>query len=96
MDARADERWFFPGIALAISATAFAGFAITYLGPLATGAYPAVSWAVHAHGVVYLIWCALLPVQATLARRVWTIGSCWTVKPRSGPRAAWPTLPKSE
>ena len=37
MDTRPDGRWFFPGIALAISATAFAGFAITYLGPLAAG-----------------------------------------------------------
>ena len=73
MDTRPDGRWFFPGIALAISATAFAGFAITYLGPLAAGAYPAVSWAVHAHGVVCLIWCALLPVQATLARRAFAV-----------------------
>jgi len=28
-----------------------------------------VSWAVHAHGVVFLAWCAFLPLQATLARR---------------------------
>lgn len=61
--------WFFPGLALAISLTAFAGFALTYLGPLATGTYAKVSWAVHAHGIVYLAWCAFLPVQATLARR---------------------------
>jgi hypothetical protein len=69
MDSRIDGKWFFPALALAISLTAFAGFATTYLGPLAAGAYPAVSWAVHAHGIVYLIWCALLPIQATLARR---------------------------
>lgn len=69
MDSRPTGAWFFPGVALAISVTAFAGFAITYLGPLAAGAYPAVSWAVHAHGIVYLVWCLLLPVQATLARR---------------------------
>jgi len=73
MDSRADGRWFFPGVALAISVTAFAGFAITYLGPLAAGAYPAVSWAVHAHGVVYLLWCLLLPIQATLARRAFAV-----------------------
>ena len=61
--------WFFPGLALAISLTAFAGFAITYLGPLASGTYERVSWAVHAHGIVCLLWCALLPVQAALATR---------------------------
>lgn len=60
---------FFPVLALAISVTAFAGFAITYLGPLAARTYPEVSWAVHAHGIVFLMWCAFLPIQATLARR---------------------------
>lgn len=70
MDGR--REWFFPGLALAISLTAFAGFATTYLGPLAAGTYDKVSWAVHAHGIVYLIWCAFLPVQATLARRAFT------------------------
>ncbi|MDI6625741.1 MAG: hypothetical protein QME55_13500 [Brevundimonas sp.] len=65
--------WFFPGLALAISLTAFAGFALTYLGPLAAGTYAPVSWAVHAHGVVYLAWCAVLPVQATLARRAFAV-----------------------
>lgn len=60
---------FFPILASAISLTAFAGFAITYLWPLATRTYPEASWAVHAHGIVYLTWCALLPIQAFLARR---------------------------
>lgn len=60
---------FYPALALAVSVTAFVGFAFTYLGPLAVGTYPPVSWAVHAHGVVYLAWCAFLPVQATLASR---------------------------
>ena len=73
MDSRPTGAWFFPGVALAISVTAFAGFATTYMGPLATGAYPAVSWAVHAHGIVYLVWCLLLPVQATLARRAFAV-----------------------
>lgn len=63
------ERLQFPVLALAIALTAFAGFSLTYLGPLATGAYPDVSWAVHAHGIIYLAWCALLPVQALLAKR---------------------------
>ena len=65
--------WFFPALALAISLTAFTGFAFTYLGPLAAGTYAPVSWAVHAHGIVYLAWCALLPVQATLARRAFAV-----------------------
>lgn len=65
--------WFFPALALAISLTAFAGFALTYLGPLATGTYAPVSWAVHAHGIACLVWCALLPVQATLARRAFAV-----------------------
>lgn len=73
MTASARHDWFFPALALAISATAFGGFAITYLGPLATGTYPDVSWTVHAHGVVYLVWCALLPVQAFLARRAFAV-----------------------
>ncbi|ESQ90162.1 hypothetical protein ABAC460_10450 [Asticcacaulis sp. AC460] len=64
---------FYPALALAISLTAFAGFAITYLGPLATRTYPDVSWAVHAHGIVYLGWCAFLPIQASLARRAFTV-----------------------
>ncbi len=67
------ERLQFPALALAIALTAFAGFSLTYLGPLATGAYPQVSWAVHAHGLVYLAWCVLLPIQAVLARRAFRL-----------------------
>lgn len=69
MQPKTERGLFFPLLALAISATAFAGFSITYLGPLAAGKYPPVSWSVHAHGIVYLAWCLLLPVQALLARR---------------------------
>lgn len=68
----AKRDWFYPALALAISLTAFLGFAFTYLGPLATSTYPQVSWAVHAHGIVYLAWCALLPIQASLAWRAFT------------------------
>ncbi len=64
---------FFPLLALAISLTAFTGFFFTYLGPLAAGTYEKVSWAVHAHGIVYLVWCAFLPVQASLARRAFRL-----------------------
>jgi hypothetical protein len=68
----ANRDLFYPALALAISLTAFLGFAFTYLGPLATSTYPEVSWAVHAHGVVYLAWCVFLPIQASLARRAFT------------------------
>jgi hypothetical protein len=64
---------FYPALALAISLTAFAGFAFTYIGPIAVGDYPPASWAVHAHGLVYLAWCAFLPVQASLATRAFNI-----------------------
>ncbi len=73
MASSAKRDLFYPALALAISLTAFLGFAFTYLGPLATNTYPKVSWAVHAHGIVYLAWCAFLPIQATLARRAFTV-----------------------
>jgi hypothetical protein len=57
---------FYPVVMLAISATAILGFTFTYLGPLMTGTYPTVSWMTHAHGIVFLAWCVLLPVQASL------------------------------
>lgn len=57
---------FYPLLALAISATAVLGFTFTYLGPLLTGTYPAAPWATHVHGIVFLAWCVLLPVQASL------------------------------
>jgi hypothetical protein len=57
---------FYPLLALAISATAILGFTFTYFGPLMTGTYPPVSWATHAHGIVFIAWCVLLPIQASL------------------------------
>ncbi len=73
MTASAKREVFYPVIALAIALTAFVGFAFTYLGPLAAGTYPKASWSVHAHGIVYLTWCALLPVQAFLARHAFAL-----------------------
>lgn len=73
METSARRELFYPLLALSISVTAFAGFAITYLWPLATNTYPEVSWAVHAHGIVYLAWCVFLPVQASLARRAFNV-----------------------
>jgi hypothetical protein len=63
---RPQRSLFYPLLALAISVTAILGFTFTYFGPLATGTYPQVSWATHAHGIVFLAWCVLLPVQASL------------------------------
>lgn len=72
--ARLGERdLFYPALCLVISLTTFAGFTFTYLGPLATSTYPEVSWAVHAHGIVYLAWCVFLPIQASLAKRAFNV-----------------------
>jgi len=65
--------FFYPALCLAISLTTFAGFTFTYLGPLATSTYPEVSWAEHAHGIVYLAWCVFLPIQASLAKRAFAV-----------------------
>lgn len=66
MSNRQRRSLFYPLLALAISATAILGFTFTYFGPLMTGTYPAVSWATHAHGIAFLAWCVLLPIQASL------------------------------
>ena len=60
------SRWFYSGITLAISATAFIGFYFTYFAPIATGNYPTVSPAIHVHGWSFFIWYLLLPLQAIL------------------------------
>lgn len=73
MSSSAKPGLFYPALALSISLTAFLGFAFTYLGPLATSTYPEVSWAVHAHGIVYLAWCVFLPIQASLSRRAFAV-----------------------
>jgi hypothetical protein len=53
-------------MAVAISLTAFTGFAFTYFGPVLRGAYPAVSPMIHLHGWSFFAWYLLLPVQALL------------------------------
>jgi hypothetical protein len=57
---------FYLAMAVAISVTAFTGFAFTYLGPLFRGAYPAVSPMIHLHGWSFFAWYLLLPLQALL------------------------------
>lgn len=71
-------------MAVAISVTAFTGFAFTYFGPLLRGAYPEVSPMVHLHGWSFFAWYLLLPLQALLitagARRLhMTLGSASVV-----------------
>jgi hypothetical protein len=58
-------------MAVAISMTAFTGFAFTYFGPVLRAEYPAVSPVVHVHGWSFFAWYLLLPLQAVLitARR---------------------------
>lgn len=57
---------FYLVMAVAISLTAFTGFAFTYFGPVIRGAYPAVSPVVHVHGWSFFVWYLLLPLQALL------------------------------
>jgi hypothetical protein len=58
--------WFYFGLALAMSVTAYWGFAYTYFTPVLAGAYPAVSPAIHVHGWSFFLWFVLLPLQALL------------------------------
>ncbi|MEX0708924.1 MAG: hypothetical protein WD078_13245 [Woeseia sp.] len=58
--------WFYLGMAVAISVTAFTGFVFTYFGPVLRGQYPAVSPFVHVHGWSFFAWYLLLPLQALL------------------------------
>lgn len=75
---------FYLAMAVAISLTAFTGFAFTYFGPVMRGEYPAVSPVVHVHGWSFFAWYLLLPLQALLItagrRRVhMTLGSASVV-----------------
>jgi hypothetical protein len=60
------RRWFYLGLALAMSVTVFWGFSYTYFRPILAGAYPDVSTAVHVHGWSFFLWFLLLPLQALL------------------------------
>ncbi|MBL0179038.1 MAG: hypothetical protein IPP98_07930 [Gemmatimonadetes bacterium] len=59
-------------LCLALSATVFYGFSITYFQPMLVGAYPESSATVHLHGWTFFLYYLLLPLQACLirARRV--------------------------
>jgi hypothetical protein len=58
--------WIYLGLALAMSVTAYWGFAYTYFIPVLAGVYPPVSPAIHVHGWSFFLWFLLLPVQALL------------------------------
>jgi len=75
---------FYLGMAVAISMTAFTGFAFTYFGPVLQGEYPAVSPMIHVHGWSFFAWYLLVPLQALLItagrRRIhMTLGSASVV-----------------
>lgn len=53
-------------MAVAISLTAFTGFAFTYFGPLLRGEYPTAPPLIHVHGWSFFAWYLLLPMQALL------------------------------
>jgi hypothetical protein len=55
-------------LCLAISATAYYGFSITYFGPMLAGEYPDSSATVHLHGWTFFLWYLLLPLQSGLIK----------------------------
>jgi hypothetical protein len=55
-------------LCLAISATAYYGFSITYFGPMLAGEYPKASPTVHLHGWTFFLWYLLLPLQSGLIK----------------------------
>jgi len=68
------ERWFFGGMAVALTATVIAGFAPTYYLTELTERPFALTPLLHIHGAVFTAWMLMLVVQTTLisveARRV--------------------------
>jgi hypothetical protein len=55
-------------LCLALSATVFYGFSITYFQPMLAGTYDKVSPTVHLHGWTFFLFYLLLPLQAYLIR----------------------------
>lgn len=67
MPVRRTHPWIYLGLALAMSVTAYWGFAYTYFMPVFAGTYPAeVPGVVHVHGWSFFLWFLLLPIQAAL------------------------------
>lgn len=63
------DHYFYPSLAILISATGFAGFAFTYFGPILQGTYPPTGVALHVHGWSFFLWYLLFPLQAVLMAR---------------------------
>lgn len=55
------------GLVLVMAAFVFAGFGMTYIGPITVGTRPPDPPIVHLHGLVFFSWILLLIVQAALA-----------------------------
>ena len=55
-------------LCLAVSATAYYGFSLTYFGPMLAGEYPEASPTVHLHGWTFFLWYLLLPLQSGLIK----------------------------
>lgn len=60
------DHFFYPALAILISATGFAGFSFTYFGPIIGGTYPPSGAALHLHGWSFFFWYLLFPIQAIL------------------------------
>lgn len=60
------DRFFFPALAVLISATCFMGFSFTYFGPIIGGSYPPAKAALHLHGWSFFLWYLLFPFQTVL------------------------------
>jgi hypothetical protein len=63
---RRQERWFFGGMAVALTATVFAGFAPTYYLNAFTERPFALTALLHLHGAVFTTWMFLLVAQTSL------------------------------
>lgn len=55
-------------LSLAVSATAYYGFSLTYFGPMLAGEYPDASPTVHLHGWTFFLWYLLFPLQSGLIK----------------------------
>lgn len=78
--------WIYLGLALAMSVTAYWGFAYTYFIPVLAGVYPQVSLAIHVHG-----WSFFLRLLLARNARVGEAGGVLSARcvhcHRHGPRS---------
>ena len=55
-------------LSLAVAATAYYGFSLTYFGPMLAGEYPDSSPTVHLHGWTFFLWYLVFPLQSGLIK----------------------------